>query len=128
MSRFETESVGGNKGFIDLVYPYASLKPLRDLLRNRVQADGSAESDLKWRNDLTKAAGDSMVELQVLLGQVVDSYERIETLKEGDLLFFKKPELATVYIGGLPAFDCQVGMAGPNVAIRIEKSLNPETI
>ena len=72
--------------------------------------------------------GDSMVELQVLLGQVVDSYERIETLKEGDLLFFKKPELATVYIGGLPAFDCQVGMAGPNVAIRIEKSLNPETI
>ncbi len=128
MSRFETESVGGNKGFIDLVYPYASLKPLRDLLRNRVQADGSAESDLKWRNDLTKAAGDSMVELQVLLGQVVDSYERIETLKEGDLLFFKKSELATVYIGGLPAFDCQVGMAGPNVAIRIEKSLNPESI
>ena len=128
MSRFETESVGGNKGFVDLVYPYASLKPLRDLLRNRVQADGSEESDLKWRNDLTKAVGDSMVELQVLLGQVVDDYQRIETLKEGDLLFFKKPELATVYIGGLPAFDCQVGMAGPNVAIRIEKSLSPESI
>jgi flagellar motor switch protein FliM len=128
MSRFETESVGGNKGFIDLVYPYASLKPLRDLLRNRVQADGSEESDMKWRNDLTKAAGDSMVELQILLGQVVDNYERVETLKEGDLLFFKKPELATVYIGGLPAFECQVGMAGPNVAIRIEKSLDPETI
>ena len=128
MSRFETESVGGTKGFVDLVYPYASLKPLRDLLRNRVQADGSEESDMKWRNDLTKAVGDSMVELQVLLGQVVDDYQRIETLKEGDLLFFKKPELATVYIGGLPAFDCQVGMAGPNVAIRIEKSLSPESI
>jgi flagellar motor switch protein FliM len=104
------------------------LKPLRDLLRNRVQADGSEESDLKWRNDLTKAVGDSMVELQVLLGQVVDDYQRIETLKEGDLLFFKKPELATVYIGDLPAFECQVGMAGPNVAIRIEKSLSPESI
>jgi len=128
MSRFETESVGGTKGFVDLVYPYASLKPLRDLLRNRVQADGSEESDIKWRNDLTKAVGDSMVELQVLLGQVVDDYQRIETLKEGDLLFFKKPELATVYIGDLPAFDCQVGMAGPNVAIRIEKSLSPESI
>jgi flagellar motor switch protein FliM len=43
-------------------------------------------------------------------------------------LFFKKPELATIYIGDLPAFECQVGMAGPNVAIRIEKSLDPETI
>ena len=128
ISETRLESVGGNKGFVDLVYPYASLKPLRDLLRNRVQADGSEESDLKWRNDLTKAVGDSMVELQVLLGQVVDDYQRIETLKEGDLLFFKKPELATVYIGGLPASDCQVGMAGPNVAIRIEKSLSPESI
>ena len=128
MSRFDTESVGGVKGFVDLVYPYASLKPLRDLLRNRVQADGSEESDLKWRNDLTTAVGDSQLELQVLLGQVVDHYARVETLKEGDLLFFKKPELATVYIGGLPAFECQVGMAGPNVAIRIENSLSPENI
>jgi flagellar motor switch protein FliM len=127
-SRFETESVGGNKGFVDLVYPYAALKPFRELLRNRVQADGSADSDMKWREDLTKAVGDSMVELQVLLGQVVDDYQRIESLKEGDLLFFKKPELATIYIGDLPAFECQVGMAGPNVAIRIEKSLDPETI
>ncbi len=128
MSRFDTESVGGVKGFVDLVYPYASLKPLRDLLRNRVQADGSEESDLKWRNDLTTAVGDSELEMQVLLGQVVDHYARVETLKEGDLLFFKKPELATVYIGGLPAFECQVGMAGPNVAIRIENSLSPESI
>jgi len=89
-SRFETESVGGNKGFVDLVYPYAALKPFREMLRNRVQADGSADSDMKWREDLTKAVGDSMVELQVLLGQVVDDYQRIESLKEGDLLFFKK--------------------------------------
>jgi len=127
-SRFETESVGGNKGFVDLVYPYAALKPFREMLRNRVQADGSADSDMKWRDDLTKAVGDSMVELQVLLGQVIDDYDHIEKLKEGDLLFFKKPELATIYIGDLPAFECQVGMAGPNVAIRIENSLNPETI
>ncbi len=128
MSRFDTESVGGVKGFVDLVYPYASLKPLRDLLRNRVQADGSEESDLKWRNDLTTAVGDSELEMQVLLGQVVDHYARVETLKEGDLLFFKKPELATLYVGGLPAFECQVGMAGPNVAIRIENSISPENI
>lgn len=128
VSRFDTESVGGVKGFVDLVYPYASLKPLRDLLRNRVQADGSEESDLKWRNDLTAAVGDSLLEMQVLLGQVIDDYARVETLKEGDLLFFKKPELATLYIGGLPAFECQVGMSGPNVAVRIENSISPENI
>ncbi len=128
MSRFETESAGGVKGFVDLVYPYASLKPLRDLLRNRVQADGSEESDMKWRKELTSAVGDAQLEMQVLLGTVVDHYERVQNLKEGDLLFFKKPELATMMIGGLPAFECQVGMSGPNVAIRIEKATSPETL
>jgi flagellar motor switch protein FliM len=128
MTRFETESVGGVKGFVDLVYPYASLKPLRDLLRNRVQADGSEESDLKWRDELTLAVGDSQLELQVLLGTVLDDYSRVKQLKEGDLLFFKKPELATMLIGGLPAFEVQVGMSGPQVAVRIEKATSPETL
>ena len=74
MTRFETESVGGIKGFVDLVYPYASLKPLRDLLRNRVQADGSEESDLQWRQDLTKAVGDSQAELIDVFGTVLAGY------------------------------------------------------
>ena len=52
----------------------------------------------------------------------------MQTLKEGDLLFFKKPELATMIIGGLPAFECQVGMSGPNVAVRIERATSPETL
>jgi flagellar motor switch protein FliM len=128
MSRFETESVGGTKGFIDLVYPYASLKPLRDLLRNRVQADGSDESDMKWRSELTSAVGDAQLDIQVLLGTVLDDYSHVRQLKEGDLLFFRKPELATVLVGGLPAFECQVGMAGPNVAVRIERATHPETL
>jgi flagellar motor switch protein FliM len=49
-------------------------------------------------------------------------------LKEGDLLFFNKPELASVLVGGLPSFQGQVGMAGPQVALRIDRSINPETI
>ncbi len=128
MTRFDTEGVGGVKGFVDLVYPYASLKPLRDLLRNRVQADGSEESDMKWRNELSAAVGDAQLELQVLLGTVFDHYARVEHLKEGDLLFFKKPELATMLVGGLPAFEVQVGMSGPQVAVRIEKATSPENL
>jgi flagellar motor switch protein FliM len=128
MSRFETEGNGGIKGFVDLVYPYSSLKPMRDLLRNRVQADGSEESEMKWRNELTLAVGDSQLELQVLLGQITAHYSKVEALKEGDLLFFNKPELASIEIDGIPAFQGQVGMTGPNVAVRIEKSTSPETL
>jgi flagellar motor switch protein FliM len=31
-------------------------------------------------------------------------------------------------IGGLPAFEVQVGMSGPQVAVRIEKATSPETL
>ncbi|MGB4347875.1 MAG: FliM/FliN family flagellar motor switch protein [Burkholderiaceae bacterium] len=128
LSRFETEGIGGIKGFVDLVYPYSSLKPLRDMLRNRVQADGSEASDKKWRAELTAAVSDATLELQVLLGQISAHYSKVESLKEGDLLFFNKPELAGVFIDGIPAFEGQVGMTGPNVAIRIEKPTSPETL
>jgi flagellar motor switch protein FliM len=57
LSRFDAEATAsGGKGFIDLVYPYATLKPLRDLLRNRVASgDGNEESDKIWREDLAVA-------------------------------------------------------------------------
>jgi len=103
------------------------LKPLRDLLRNRVQADSRDASDQKWRSELTAAVGDATLDMQVLLGQIDVHYAKVEMLKEGDLLFFKKPELASIIVGKLPAFEGQVGMTGVQVAVRIEKSISPET-
>ena len=51
VSRFETETATKNTGFIDLVHPYASLKPVRELLRSRVQSgDGNEDSDRQWRD------------------------------------------------------------------------------
>jgi len=52
LSRFESDATAsGGKGFIDLVYPYATLKPIRELLSSRVQSgDGNEESDKKWRD------------------------------------------------------------------------------
>ena len=44
LSRFDAEGNIDARGFIDLVHPYASLKPIRELLRSRVQTgDGNEE-------------------------------------------------------------------------------------
>ena len=49
VSRFEAEASQG-AGFVDMVIPYVALKPVRDLLRSRVQTgDGDEESDKVWR-------------------------------------------------------------------------------
>jgi flagellar motor switch protein FliM len=46
-------------------------------------------------------------------------------MKEGDVLFFKKPELARLLVNGLPAFDVQVGTIGAQTAVQIERACIP---
>jgi flagellar motor switch protein FliM len=124
LTRFE-----GNidaQGFIDLVYPYSSLKPIRELLRSRVQSgDGNEESDKQWRDELEDAVESADLEARVLLGHIETSYGEIEAMREGDVLFFKKPELARMMVNGLPAFDVQVGALGAQVAVQVERAYIP---
>ena len=127
LNRFEADATAtGGKGFMDLVYPYATLKPLRELLRNRVQTgDGNEESDKVWREDLAIAVGDALIDIKVDMGHVKTTLHHLRTMKEGDLLFFKKPELAQLQAQGVPAFGVTVGNRGSSVAVRVEKQLVP---
>ena len=124
VSRFDTESVGGVKGFVDLVYPYASLKPIRELLRSRVQAvDAHDESDRQWTHDLTAAIGDAGLTMQVVLAEIETTLGRFNAMKPGDVLYFKKPELARAIINEIPIFEVEVGSAGPMVAVKAQKAV-----
>ena len=130
LSRFESDAVaGGDKGFMDLVYPYATLKPLREVLRNRAQTgDGNEESDKGWREELAAAVGDAHIDVQVLMGQLKTTLHHLQTMKEGDLLYFKKPELAQFMTNGVPSFGVNVGTRGSHVAVRVEKQIIPGQI
>ena len=126
LTRFEAEGNIDAQGFIDLVYPYSSLKPIRELLRSRVQSgDGNEESDKQWRDELEDAVESASLEARILLGHIETSYGEIEAMREGDVLFFKKPELARMMVNGLPAFDVQVGALGAQVAVQIERAYVP---
>ena len=129
LSRFEADPNLQNRGFIDLVYPYAALKPIRDLLRSRVQSgDGNEESDKQWRTDLELAVHDSGVEIQVLLGHLNIPLSQLETMKDGDVLYFKKPELARGYISDLPSFDMEIGSIGSHIAAKIVSPVDPRML
>jgi flagellar motor switch protein FliM len=129
LSRFDAEPTAQGKGFIDLVYPYAALKPIRDLLRSRVQSgDGNEESDKQWRSDLETAVHDSSVEMQFLLGHINLALNQLESMKEGDVMYFKKPDMARVYINDLPSFDVEIGSVGSNIAAKIIAPVNPNLL
>ena len=122
LSRFEADATAsGGKGFIDLVYPYATLKPVRELLSSRVQSgEGNEESDKKWREALAAAVGDAKLELQVTMGEIKTTLHHLNHLQEGDLLFFKKDDTALMSTNGVPAFHVNVGTRGSQVAVQID--------
>lgn len=127
VSRFETDVAAQQPlGFIDMVVPYVALKPVRDLLRSRVQTgDGNEESDKIWRAQLSAAVNDAFLELQVLLGKMNISLQQMQTMQAGDILYFKKPDHARLLINETPAFDVEVGAQAGQVAIRIVESIKP---
>ena len=122
LSRFEADATAsGGRGFIDLVYPYATLKPVRELLSSRVSSgEGNEESDRKWRSELAAAVGDAKLELQVTMGEVKTTLHHLNNLQEGDLLFFKKDDTALMTANGVPAFHVNVGTRGSQVAVQID--------
>jgi flagellar motor switch protein FliM len=123
VNHFDAEC-GDNKGFLDVVYPYSALKPIRDLLRNRVaSSDGDQESEQRWQDELTSAVGDSKLEMRAIIGSIKTTLGQIDSIKEGDLLYFRKTDYARVNIQDIPVFDARVGASGPSVAIKIEKIL-----
>lgn len=127
VNHFDAEC-GDGPGFLDIVYPYSSLKPIRELLRSRVQsADSDPASEKLWQEGLAAALGDAQLEMRVLLGQVKLTMSTLNSLKQNDVLFFRKPEHARALINDIPVFEAVVGTAGPNVAIQIQKILDIPT-
>ena len=126
LCRFEAEATSHGAGFIDMVIPYVALKPVRDLLRSRVQTgDGNEESDKIWRNQLADAVKDAELEMNILLGKLQISLSQLQQMQAGDVLYFKKPDHARAMIRDLPVYDVEVGTMGSQTAVKIVEAISP---
>lgn len=127
LNRFETIGDGEDLGYVDIVYPYASLKLVRDVLRSRIQASGSDdEADMQWGDDLVESLDEVPIEVVVTAAQLDISVEQLSALKAGDWLPIRPPEHAEVSVNGFPVFTAEVGSKGNQVAIQIVESVMPE--
>lgn len=124
-TRFQPENP--SEGGWDIVYPYASLKPLRDLLRNRVQAgDGDEQSDAIWREQFRESIFDAEVEICAQIGTFSVTPDQLQRAQPGDLFWFRHHEEARVSVAGIESFAATLGEMGGHVAIRIEGSLEEQ--
>lgn len=107
-------------GSITIVHPFISLKPIRDLLRSRIQS--SEENDEKtrlWQQDMREACLDAKLGVQVKLAEIPATLAQVRSLREGDVLFFSKPDHAWAAVSGYALFDVEMGSLGTNSAVRI---------
>jgi flagellar motor switch protein FliM len=126
LSRFESEATSQGSGYVDMVIPYVALKPVRDLLRSRVQTgDGNEDSDKIWRAQLSDAVHDAELEIQIQLGKLSVSLQQLQTMQAGDILPFKKADHARALIQDMPVYDVEVGAMGGQVAIKVVHAISP---
>jgi len=123
----EVELSGKERGAVDIVYPFATLKPIRDILRGRVQdsEDPSVDHDV-WARELAGAASDAELEHRVILGEIDLTLGDFNKMQPGDILDLKKYDTARVLVDDIPLFDADVGTANGYVAARLLKAVEPE--
>lgn len=120
----EVELLGKERGSIEIVYPFSTLKPIRDVLRGRVQdsEDPSVDHDI-WARELAGAASDAELEHRVLLGEIELTLGDFNKMKQGDVLDLRKFDLARVLIDDIPLFDAEVGTVNGCAAARLLKAI-----
>jgi|TARA_B100001059_G_scaffold114780_1_gene115073 flagellar motor switch protein FliM len=123
----EVELSGKERGAVDIVYPFATLKPIRDVLRGRVQdsEDPSVDHDV-WARELAGAASDAELEHRVILGEIDLTLGDFNKMQPGDILDLKKFDMARVLADDIPLFEADVGTANGYVAARLLKAVEPE--
>jgi flagellar motor switch protein FliM len=126
VSRFSSELSADTSGNIDIIYPYSALKPLRELLRSRVQTgDGDDSSDKVWSSELHAAALDSELDLKVKLTDIETTLKQFKQLREQDIIYINQAASARLFVNDVPVFDADVGSNGTHMAVKITKSLSP---
>jgi flagellar motor switch protein FliM len=119
VSRFELEVGPQMRGQLTIMYPFSALKPIRLLLRGRIQA-GERDEKLaaRWADQLQEAVSDAELEIVGQLGTLRMSAADLASLRVGETIPFKPSELVKVLVQSTHLFDAEYGSSDGMAAIR----------
>lgn len=119
--RIDTEGRGGR---IELLLPYATLEPVRELLLQQFMGEKFGR-DTIWENHLIAQLWDTEVELSVVLDEYPIRLSKVMELKPGDQISLNVETggLVAVRCGQVKLFEGRVGQKNNNMAVRIESDL-----
>ena len=125
--RLEMDEHGG---CFDIVLPYATLEPIRELLLQQFMGEKFGRDNI-WETHLAEELRDTEVELDAVLGEQSMSLSQLLDLKVGSQIVFAltPDDPVELRCGGVPLFLARTGNRRDHVAVQIEGTLkSPGTL
>ena len=119
VNKFNIDMAHDINGSIEIVYPYASMKPIRDILRNQVMGDTDIDDERIWNNYLKVAIEEVDLDVKSDLANPQISLLELRNLKVGDVIPIKMPETVTVTSKGIPLFNGVYGSSNGHASVKI---------
>ena len=122
--RIDMEDRGGN---LELMLPYATLEPVRDLLLQMFMGEKFGRDSI-WETHLAAELWQTDIDLQAVLDRQFVSLKDVLNLEVGSHLPLNAAPDApiTLLCGDIPMFSGKMGRKGNVVAVCIEDKVKPE--
>lgn len=122
--RVDMEDRGGK---IELLLPYATLEPVRELLLQQFMGEKFGRDSI-WETHLAEELRHTKVALEVVLDQQMMPLSNIINLKPGDMLVLNSKPQAPVRLqcGQVRLFTAELGLVESKAAVRILEESQPQ--
>ena len=119
--------MGDRGGRIEVIIPYATLEPIRELLLQMFMGEKFGRDSI-WENHLTQELHQTEIQLQAVLGEKVLSLHDLLKWKPGTQIVFNTTpdEELELRCGNVPMFRGPVGQKSGNIAVKISQYVQDE--
>ncbi len=119
--------MGDRGGRIEILIPYATLEPIRELLLQMFMGEKFGRDSI-WETHLTQELYKTDVKLQAVLGEKTVSLDEMLNWKVGSKVMFNTTvdDELELRCGDFPLFRGPVGQKQDSIAVRIERYIPPK--
>ncbi len=116
--RIDMESRGGK---IDLMLPYTTLEPVRELLLQMFMGERFGR-DTVWENHLMSRLWDTDIEVKAILKETKALLSDVSKWEKGTFfpLDIKPSDNVSIYCGDVPLFEGNMGRRNQHIVIRVQ--------
>ncbi|MBV8097393.1 MAG: flagellar motor switch protein FliM [Acetobacteraceae bacterium] len=119
--RVDMEERGGR---IELLFPYAALEPVRELLLQQFMGEKFGHDSI-WETHFAEELRNTEIDLHVLLDEQLMRLSDVIAFQPGSqiVLNASPDDLVRVRCGGVPLFEGKLGRRNNQIAVRLERAL-----